>query len=85
MYAYQVKEEIFGSALSAGWSRFPRLRHKTLAHTVACHQHVRSREPATLDFSRGLADGDYRTSNIILKIDKDDEKQPDQPIISRAK
>ena len=85
IYAYQVKEEIFGSALCEVMARYPHLRDKILAHTEACYQHVLSRETATLEISRGLADGDYRTSNIILKIDKDDEKQPDQPIISRAK
>ena len=85
IYAYQVKEEIFGSALCEVMARYPHLRDKILAHTEACYQHVLSRETANLEISRGLADGDYRTSNVILKVEKDEEKRPDQPVISRAK
>ena len=44
-----------------------------------------NREAATLEISRGLADGDYRTSNVILKTEKEGEKRPDQPIMSMAK
>ena len=65
--------------------RYPHLRDKILAHTESCYQHVLSRETATLEISRGLADGDYRTSNVILKLDKEDEKPPVQPVISVAK
>ena len=85
IYAYQVKEEIFGAALCEVMERYPHLRDKILAHTESCYQHVLSRETATLEISRGLADGDYRTSNVILKLDKEDEKPPVQPVISVAK
>ncbi len=85
IYGYQIKEEIFGSALCEVMARYPHLRDKILAHTESCYQHVLNREAATLEISRGLADGDYRTSNVILKIEKNDEKRPDQPIISMAK
>ena len=36
IYAYQVKEEIFGSALCEVMARYPHLRDKILAHTEAC-------------------------------------------------
>lgn len=85
IYAYQVKEEIFGSALCEVMSRYPHLRDKILAHTESCYQHVLSRETATLNISRGLADGDYKTANVILNTDKDEEKRGDQALISRAK
>ena len=85
IYAYQVKEEIFGAAPCEVMERYPHLRDKILAHTESCYQHVLSRETATLEISRGLADGDYRTSNVILKLDKEDEKPPVQPVISVAK
>lgn len=85
IYAYQVKEEIFGAALCEVMARYPHLRDKILAHTESCYQHVLSRETATLTISRGLADGDYRTANVILNVDKDEEKRADQPLISRAK
>ncbi|WP_393947314.1 cytoplasmic protein [Kluyvera intermedia] len=85
IYAYQVKEEIFGAALCEVMARYPHLRDKILAHTESCYQHVLSRETATLTISRGLADGDYRTANVILNVDKDEEKRVDQPLISRAK
>ncbi|MFU0919774.1 cytoplasmic protein [Kluyvera sichuanensis] len=85
IYAYQVKEEIFGAALCEVMERYPHLRDKILAHTEASYQHVLHRETATLEISRGLADGDYRTSNVILKLEKDDEKRPDQPVMSVAK
>lgn len=76
IYAYQVKEEIFGAALCEIMERYPHLRDKILAHTEACYQHVLHRETATLEISRGLADGDYRTANVILKPDRDSEKKP---------
>lgn len=85
VYAYQVKEEIFGAALCEVMERYPHLRDKILAHTEACYQHVLARETATLEICRGLADGDFRTANVVLKVEKDDEKRPDQPIISMAK
>ena len=85
IYAYQVKEEILGAALCEVMARYPHLRDKILAHTESCYQHVLNREAATLEISRGLADGDYRTSNVILKTEKEGEKRPDQPIISMAK
>ena len=85
IYAYQVKEEIFGSALCEVMARYPHLRDKILAHTESCYQHVLSRETATLKISRGLADGEYRTSNLILKVEKNNEERPDQALISRAK
>ena len=85
IYAYQVKEEIFGATLCEVMERYPHLRDKILAHTESCYQHVLNRETATLEISRGLADGDYRTSNVILKLDKDDEKPAVQPVISVAK
>lgn len=85
IYAYQVKEEILGSALCEVMERYPHLRDKILAHTESCYQHVLSREAATLTISRGLADGDFKTANVIPNLDKDEEKGADQPLISRAK
>ena len=85
IYAYQVKEEIFGAALCEIMTRYPHLRDKILAHTEACYQHVLNRETATLEISRGLADGDFRTANLNLKADKEAEQRPTQPIKSMAK
>lgn len=85
IYAYQVKEEIFGAALCEVMTRYPQLRDKILAHTEACYQHVLNRETATLEISRGLADGDFRTANLNLKGDKQSDQRPTQPIISMAK
>lgn len=85
IYAYQVKEEIFGAALCEVMTRYPHLRDKILAHTEACYQHVLNRETATLEICRGLADGDFRTANLNLKGEKEAERRPIQPIISMAK
>ena len=85
IYAYQVKEEIFGAALCEIMTRYPHLRDKILAHTEACYQHVLNRETATLEISRGLADGDFRTANLNLKGEKQGNRRPTQPVISMAK
>jgi hypothetical protein len=64
IYAWQVKEEIYGAAIEEIIARKPELKEKLLARIEANYQHILARETATLRLSRRLAEGQLRTSNV---------------------
>jgi hypothetical protein len=64
IYAWQVKEEIYGAAIEEIITRKPELKEKLLARIEANYQHMLARETATLRLSRKLAEGHLRTSNV---------------------
>ena len=66
IYAFQVKEEIYGATLAEIITRNPQLKEKILAHIEASYQHILAREIATLRLSRKLLDGDFRTANVNI-------------------
>lgn len=76
IYAWQVKEEIYGAALAEVIARNPQLKEKILAHIEASYQHIRSRETATLRLTRRLSDGDFRSACVnIVARDENAEQQ----------
>lgn len=77
IYAFQVKEEIYGAALCEIIQRNPQLKEKILAHVEASYQHILAREIATLRLSRKLSDGNCRTTNV--NIVAREEHAPTQP------
>ncbi|MFW0766247.1 cytoplasmic protein [Trabulsiella odontotermitis] len=64
IYAWQVKEEIYGAAIEEIIARKPELKEKLLARIEANYQHILAREAATLRLSRRLAEGKMRTANV---------------------
>ncbi|KFB99207.1 putative cytoplasmic protein [Trabulsiella guamensis ATCC 49490] len=64
IYAWQVKEEIYGAAIEEIIARKPELKEKLLARIEANYQHILAREAATLRLSRKLAEGKLRTANV---------------------
>lgn len=78
IYAFQVKEEIYGAALVAIIARHPELKEKILADIEARYQHLYNREAATLQMTRRLADGDSNTASVILVT-------PDEPMPASVK
>ncbi|HEY2451490.1 MAG TPA: cytoplasmic protein [Scandinavium sp.] len=66
IYAFQVKEEIYGAALADIIERNPPLKEKILAHIEASYQHILAREAATLRLLRKLSDGNCRTANVNI-------------------
>lgn len=74
IYAYQVKEEIFGAAIAEIIARKPELKEKIMARLESNYQHILSRETATLRLTRKLSDTGHRTSNINKVAPK--EKKP---------
>ena len=64
IYAFQVKEEIYGATINAIVEERPELRDKIMARLESTYQHLLARETATLRLTRKLSDGDYRTTNI---------------------
>ena len=74
IYAYQVKEEIYGAAIAEIITRKPELKEKIMARLESNNQHILSRETATLRLTRKLSDTGHRTSNINKVAPK--EKKP---------
>ncbi|QOV68146.1 cytoplasmic protein [Citrobacter sp. BDA59-3] len=72
IYAFQVKEEIYGAAINAIVEERPELLEKIMARLEANYQHILARETATLRISRKLADEEYRTS--VVKTVAPEEK-----------
>lgn len=66
IYAYQVKEEIYGAVIAEIIARRPDLKEKIFDSIEASYQHLRARETATLGLTRKLSDGNYRTSNVRI-------------------
>jgi len=66
IYAWQVKEEIYGAALMEVIARNPQLKEKILAHIEASYQHLRARETATLRLTRKLSDGDFHSASVNI-------------------
>lgn len=66
IYAYQVKEEIYGASLAEIITRNPQLKEKILAHIEASYQHILAREVATLRLTRKLSDGNGRTASVNI-------------------
>ncbi len=66
IYAYQVKEEIYGAVINEIIARRPDLKEKIFDSIEASYQHLRARETATLGLTRKLSDGNYRTSNVRI-------------------
>lgn len=74
IYAYQVKEEIYGAAIAEIIARKPELKEKIMARLESNYQHILSRETATLRLTRKLSDTGHLTSNINKVAAK--EKKP---------
>jgi hypothetical protein len=66
IYAFQVKEEIYGAALAEIIERNPQLKEKILAHIEASYQYILAREVATLRLLRKLSDGNCRTASVNI-------------------
>ncbi|KNC12083.1 cytoplasmic protein [Klebsiella sp. RIT-PI-d] len=66
IYAWQVKEEIYGAVINEIIARRPDLKEKILDNIEASYQNLRERETATLTLTRKLADGNYRSSNVRI-------------------
>ncbi|MCS2166182.1 cytoplasmic protein [Scandinavium manionii] len=81
IYAFQVKEEIYGAALAEIMTRNPQLKEKILAHVEASYQHILARETATLRLTRKLADGNCRTASV--NIVAPEENLP-SPVVNKA-
>lgn len=64
IYAFQVKEEIYGATINAIMEARPELLEKIMARLEANYQHILARETATLRISRKLADEEYRTAVV---------------------
>lgn len=64
IYAFQVKEEIYGAALNAIIKQNPELHDKIMARLESTWQHLLARETATLRLTRKLAEGNTRTIDI---------------------
>ena len=64
IYAFQVKEEIYGATINAIVEERPELLEKIMARLEANYQHILARETATLRISRKLADEEYRTAVV---------------------
>jgi len=65
IYAFQVKEEIYGATINAIVEERPELLEKIMARLEANYQHILAREAATLRISRKLADEEYRTAVVM--------------------
>ncbi|MEW5560962.1 cytoplasmic protein [Enterobacter asburiae] len=66
IYAFQVKEEIYGAALAEIMTRNPQLKEKILAHIESSYQHILAREAATLRLTRRLSDGNCHTASVNI-------------------
>lgn len=64
IYAYQVKEEIYGATINAITQQHPELRDKIMARLETHYQHILAREVATLRISRKLAEEGFRTASV---------------------
>lgn len=64
IYAYQVKEEIYGATINAVIQAHPELLEKIMGRLEANYQYIVARETATLRISRKLADEEYRTAVV---------------------
>ncbi len=64
IYAFQVKEEIYGATINAIVQDHPELLEKIMGKLEANYQHLIARETATLRISRKLADDEYRTAVV---------------------
>jgi hypothetical protein len=81
IYAFQVKEEVYGATLAEIITRNPQLKEKILAHIEASYQHILAREVATLRLTRKLSDGNCRTASV--NIVAPEEKHP-TPAVKKA-
>ena len=81
IYAFQVKEEVYGAALAEIITRNPQLKEKILAHIEASYQHILAREAATLRLSRKLCDSAFRTAsvNIVARAETVPEDRAEDP------
>lgn len=64
IYAFQVKEEIYGATINAIVQDHPELLEKIMGRLESNYQHLLARETATLRISRKLADAEYRTTVV---------------------
>lgn len=64
IYAFQVKEEIYGATINAIIKQNPELHDKIMARLESTWQHLLARETATLRLTRKLAEGNTRTIDI---------------------
>ncbi|WP_226571591.1 cytoplasmic protein [Mangrovibacter yixingensis] len=65
LYAFQVKEEVYGSVLCQLLANNPELKEKVMARIEAHYQQFRTHEAQTLEVSRKLVDGQFKTSSAI--------------------
>jgi hypothetical protein len=76
IYAFQVKEEIYGATINAIIESRPELLEKIMARLEANYQHILARETATLRISRKLADEEYRTAVVTTVALEEKAEQP---------
>lgn len=76
IYAFQVKEEIYGATINAIVEERPELLEKIMARLEANYQHILARETATLRISRKLADEEYRTA-VVTTVAPEEKSAPE--------
>ncbi len=69
LYAYQVKEEVYGSVLAEILAHNPELKEKMMARIEAHYQQLRTWEAETLTLSRKLVDNQFKTSSALSTPD----------------
>lgn len=78
IYALQVKEEIYGAAIDEIIALHPDLLEKIMAKLESHYQHILERETATLQLTRKLADGEYRTGSVNrVALQEEQETSPE--------
>lgn len=75
IYAYQVKEEIYGATINAITQAHPELLEKIMGRLEANYQYIVARETATLRISRKLADEEYHTA-VVTTVALDENIAP---------
>lgn len=76
IYAFQVKEEIYGATINAIVQDHPELLEKIMGKLEANYQHIIARETATLRISRKLADDEYRTA-VVTTVALEEKPAPE--------
>ncbi|ORJ50930.1 cytoplasmic protein [Kluyvera intermedia] len=79
IYAFQVKEEIYGATINAIVQERPDLLEKVMARLEANYQHILARETATLRISRKLADAEYRTA-VVTTVAPEEKTTPEDAV-----
>lgn len=83
IYAFQVKEEIYGATINAIVQERPDLLEKVMARLEANYQYILARETATLRISRKLADAEYRTA-VVTTVAPEEKTTPEEAVTPPA-